>query len=276
MSSPYLPQRAEILEVVEETPNIKTFVLRPERRLEFKPGQFVELTVPGVGEAPFAIASPPFQEQLEITIMKTYDPSLGRHGSLTSAVHQMQAGERVGIRGPYGNSYPVEASVGKDVLIVGGGIGLSTLRSFLLTLLHEREKYGKIILFYGARTPADLAFRREYERWRQQGAEVHLTVDVGTAGWTGNVGVVTILFDRVKLDFKKEIAVVCGPPIMIRFAVEKLLQVGYKPENIYVSLERKMRCGVGKCGHCNIGHYYVCKDGPIFSYQQVKHIPEWW
>ena len=272
----YLPQPAKILEVIDETPSIKTFVLQPERRFDFKPGQFVELTVAGVGEAPFAIASAPFQEQLEITIMRTFDPSLGRYGLVTSTIHRMKAGEVVGIRGPYGNSYPVEACVGKDVLIVGGGIGLSTLRSFLLTLLHERKKYGRVVLFYGARTPADLAFRREYQRWEQEGAEVHITVDVGTAGWTGNVGVVTTLFDRVKLDFRREIAVVCGPPIMIRFTVEKLLQVGYKPENIYVSLERKMRCGVGKCGHCNIGHYYVCKDGPIFSYQQVKHIPEWW
>jgi NAD(P)H-flavin reductase len=276
MMSCYLPQRAEILEVIDETPNIKTFVLKPERKFEFKPGQFVELTVAGVGEAPFAIASSPFQGQLEITIMRTFDPSLGRYGQVTSAIHQMKAGQVVGIRGPYGNSYPVEASMGKDVLIVGGGIGLSTLRSFLLTLLQDRKKYGRIVLFYGARTPADLAFRREYESWKQRGAEVHITVDVGTAGWTGNVGVVTTLFDRVKLDFKREIAVVCGPPIMIRFTVEKLLQVGYKPENIYVSLERKMRCGIGKCAHCNIGHYYVCKDGPIFSYQQVKDIPEWW
>jgi NAD(P)H-flavin reductase len=276
MMSCYLPQRAEILEVIDETPNIKTFVLKPERKFEFKPGQFVELTVAGVGEAPFAIASSPFQEQLEITIMRTFDPSLGRYGQVTSAIHQMKEGQVVGIRGPYGNSYPVEASIGKDVLIVGGGIGLSTLRSFLLTLLQDRKKYGRIVLFYGARTPADLAFRREYESWKQRGAEVHITVDVGTAGWTGNVGVVTTLFDRVKLDFKREIAVVCGPPIMIRFTVEKLLQVGYRPENIYVSLERKMRCGIGKCAHCNIGHYYVCKDGPIFSYQQVKDIPEWW
>ncbi|MEM2282075.1 MAG: FAD/NAD(P)-binding protein [Candidatus Hadarchaeales archaeon] len=276
MSSPYLPQPARILEVIDETPNIKTFVLEPEKKFEFSPGQFLELTAFGVGEAPFAISSPPHGERLEMTVMRTFDPSLGTYGRVTSALHRMGAGEVLGIRGPYGNSYPVKESEGKDILIVGGGIGLSTLRSYLLTLLHEREKYGRILLFYGARTPADLVFKREYEEWKRRGAEVHLSVDVGTPGWTGNVGVVTTLFDRVKLDFRRELAVVCGPPIMIRFTVERLLQVGYEPPNIYVSLERKMRCGIGKCGHCNIEKYYVCKDGPIFSFEKLKGIPEWW
>lgn len=276
MSSPYLPQPARILEVIDETPNIKTFVLELERRFEFNPGQFVELTVFGVGEAPFAISSSPYSERFEITIMRTFDPSLGRYGKVTSAIHSMKSGEVIGIRGPYGNSYPLKEAEGKNVLIVGGGIGLSTLRSYLLTLVHQREKYGRILLFYGARTPSDLAFRREYESWRGRGVEIRLSVDVGTPGWQGNVGVVTTLFDKVKLDFNRDLAVVCGPPIMIRFTVQKLLEVGYRPEQIYVSLERKMRCGIGKCAHCNVGKFYVCKDGPIFSYHKVKDIPEWW
>lgn len=274
MQSPYLPAPARILKIVDETPNIKTFVL--DRRMDFKPGQFVELTVFGVGEAPFAIASSPFDENLEITVMKTFDPSLERHGRVTSVLHSCKEGEVIGIRGPYGNSYPVEESTGKDVLVVGGGIGLSTLRSYIKTMVHTR-KHNRLILFYGARTPADLAFKRDLESWAsRKEVEVHLTVDVGTGDWKGNVGVVTTLFEKVKLDFDFDLAVVCGPPIMIRFTVQKLLQVGYKPQNIYVSLERKMRCGLGKCFHCNIDKYLVCRDGPIFCYDRIKHIPEWW
>jgi NAD(P)H-flavin reductase len=188
-------------------------------------------------------------------------------------LHVKKPGDLVGVRGPYGNAYPVEECVGKDVTIAGGGIGLSTLRSLILALISEREKYGKIMLFYGARTPTDLVFKKDLERWKKH-LDVRLTVDVRDKSWKGHVGVVTTLFDGGKLKFSRDISFVCGPPIMIKFTVLKLLECGFAPGNIYVSLERIMRCGIGKCGHCNVGKYYVCKDGPIFSYEQIKDIPE--
>jgi NAD(P)H-flavin reductase len=275
MKNPYIPLVAEIVKVKDESPTVKTFTFRlKDGALEFQPGQFVELTAFGVGEAPFAVSSSPFEtETFDVSVMKTFDPNLMRSGEVTSALHVKKPGDLVGVRGPYGNAYPVEECVGKDVTIAGGGIGLSTLRSLILALISEREKYGKIMLFYGARTPTDLVFKKDLERWKKH-LDVRLTVDVRDKSWKGHVGVVTTLFDGGKLKFSRDISFVCGPPIMIKFTVLKLLECGFAPGNIYVSLERIMRCGIGKCGHCNVGKYYVCKDGPIFSYEQIKDIPE--
>lgn len=275
MNDPYRPSVAKILKIKTESPTVKTFTFKlKEGTLDFQPGQFAELTAFGVGEAPFAYSSSPLEtDTFDISIMKTFDPSLGKSGGVTSAIHTMKVGDQVGVRGPFGVGYPVAECEGKDVTILGGGIGLSTLRALILALLAEREKYGKITLFYGARTPADLVFKKDLEKWKKD-IDVRLSVDVGEKGWKGNVGVVTTLFDRTKRDFKRDIALVCGPPIMIKFGVLKLLDVGFTPRNTYVSLERMMRCGIGKCGHCNVGKYYVCKDGPIFQYSQIKNIPD--
>lgn len=272
MRNPYLPSPVKIVDVQEETPTVKTYALK-KRGFHFRPGQFVELTVFGAGEAPFSISSSPFDGgRFQVSVAKVFDPNTMRAGKVTSALHEKRIGEIVAIRGPYGTSYPIEEIAGKDVTIIGGGIGLAPLRSLTLALLHEREKYGDMKLLYGARTPRDLVFKKELEGWRNE-LEVQLTVDRGDEGWEGNVGVVTTLFDIVEIDPANNVAFVCGPPIMMRFVVQKLLRMGFAPDDIHLSLERLMNCGVGKCGHCNIGKYYVCKDGPVFAYEQVKDVP---
>jgi len=264
---------AEIVNIEDETPTIKTFALKlKDGPMDFKPGQFIELTVFGAGEAPFAISSSPFEKEIiQVSVMQTFNPVSLRKGRVTSALFTKKPGDLVGIRGPYGNGYPIEKCIG-DVTIVGGGIGASTLRSLILYLMRE-GKCRKITFFYGARTPADLVFKKDLEEWKKL-IDVHVTVDNPQDGWTGHVGVVTTLFDKVPLDFSRDIAFVCGPPIMIKFTVKKLLECGFTSDKIFVSLERFMQCGIGKCGHCNIGKYFVCKDGPIFSYEQIKDIPE--
>lgn len=274
--NPYQPLRAEIERVREEAPTIKSFLLRPEKPLEFKAGQFVEITVPGVGEAPFTPSSSPLErETLEVTVMKV--------GKVTSALHQFKEKEVVGVRGPYGYPYPLKEFENKEILIVGGGVGIAPLRSLLLALCEEKEKYKKIWLLYGARTPQDIVYK-EYvlKKWPTEYADkllCRLTVDKAEGEWKGKVGVVTTLLDGMGEEIKnisQVIAVVCGPSVMMKFTTLKLLDMGIRPENIYLSMEKNMSCGLGKCGHCMIGRYLVCKDGPVFTYAQLKDVPEVW
>ncbi len=270
MSNPYLPVRAQIQEVIEETQNIKTFVLKPEEEFLFATGQFLELTVPGVGEAPFTPSSSPYEmEKVEVTIMNA--------GEVTSGLHQMRKGMEVGIRGPYGKGYPLDEMYGKEVLILGGGVGMAPLRSFLLALLKEADRFRRIILCYGAKTPGEIVYRNEFEGWmRDKNLEVYRSVDKADEGWRETEGVVTVLLDKLKVDLEGCAAIVCGPPIMMKFGTLKLIDLGHKPENIYLSMEKNMSCGIGKCGHCALGRFYVCKDGPVFTYNVIKDIPEIW
>lgn len=271
--NPYLPVPAKIEDVKTETSNIKTFKIKPEDAVPFKAGQFVELTVPGYGEAPFTPSSSPAEEDaMEITIMEA--------GRITGMLHQMSGGESIGVRGPLGQPYPLDKYHGHEVLVVGGGVGLAPLRALLFALSLERDKYTKIILRYGARTPSDLVYRTALENgWAGKMADdIVLTVDEGDANWTGNQGVVTTILDGDKLtcDSANGIAVVCGPPIMMKFTTLKLLDLGYSADRIYLSMEKNMSCGVGKCGHCRVGPYYACKEGPVFSYEQVREKPKIW
>ena len=270
MRNPYNPTKATLESVTSETGNIKTFVLRPAEPLEFLAGQFVEVTVPGLGEAPFTPSSSPSRKDgLDVTVM--------RAGKVTSALHDLESGATLGVRGPYGKPYPLDQYAGKDVLIFGGGVGLAPLRSLLLALLTDRAKFGRIILCYGARTPADLIFKAQVRSWAGDGQmEVHLTVDRGDETWKGKVGVVTEALKDVNIDTARTVAAVCGPPLMMKFGTLALLHKGFPPEAIYLSMERNMSCGIGKCGHCRIGPYYVCKDGPVFTYAQLKGIKEIW
>jgi len=268
MVNPYLPQESIIEEVIPETPTIKTFVLRPENGLKFSTGQFIELTVPGVGEAPFTPSSSPFQtEKVEITVMDV--------GHVTHRLHQMRQGDRVGIRGPYGRGYPLEEFYNKEVLVLGGGVGFAPLRSLLFTLLHDLSKYKRVVLCYGAKTPADIVYKGLIPQWREK-IEVLCSVDRADETWKEHEGVVTTLLDKFEIDIKNSVAVVCGPPVMMKFATFKLLDLGYRPEDIYLSMERKMYCGIGQCRHCMIGGLFVCKDGPVFTYSQVKELPDIW
>lgn len=268
--NPYLPVEAKIEKIIDETSNIKTFVLKPSRKIKFETGQFIQLTIPGIGEAPFTPSSSPYQtEKIEITIMKV--------GLLTGKLHEMREGEIVGIRGPYGRGYPFDDFYNKEVLILGGGVGMAPLRSLLLSLLKKVDKFRRIVLCYGTRTPEDVVYKDAFPEWKKKRKlEILRSVDKATPGWEETEGLVTVLLDKVKMDLKNSVAVVCGPPIMMKFGTLKLLDLGYQPENIYLSMEKNMSCGLGKCGHCALGKYYVCKDGPVFRYDLIKDIPDIW
>ncbi|MDO8661855.1 MAG: FAD/NAD(P)-binding protein [Candidatus Omnitrophota bacterium] len=266
----YQPVKAVIEEIIEETATIKTFRIRPEVEFSFATGQFIEVTVPGVGEAPFTPSSDPgVKDRLDLTIMKA--------GEVTSKLHSMGKGGLLGIRGPYGKGYPLDQFKGKDILIVGGGVGLAPLRSLLFSLFSGLDQYNKVVLRYGARSPADIVYKALLPEWaKQDKVDLLTSVDVGDAGWQGNVGLVTTILGAAPVDFASAIGIVCGPPIMMKFVTLKLLDLGFKPCDIYLSMEKSMSCGLGKCGHCRIGKYYACKDGPVFTYEQLKDIHDIW
>ena len=196
-------------------------------------------------------------------------------GKVTSKLHEAQSEAIVGLRGPYGKGYPLDEFKGKNILIVGGGVGLAPLRSLIYTLLSELDKYKKINLCYGAKTPEDVIFKDQIEQWADN-IEVSLSVDKASDGWKGKVGVVTTLLDGFKTDFNDTVAVVCGPPIMMKFTTFKLLEIGFKDKDIYLSMEKNMSCGLGKCGHCRLGKHYACKDGPVFTFDKIKDIHDIW
>jgi len=266
----YTPIRARLTDVIEESPLIKTFVLVPENNFSFKTGQFIELSVDGIGEAPFTPSSSPLvTEKLEVTVMKT--------GYVTDIMHLLKPGVFMGIRGPYGRGYPVEAFFGKEVLILGGGCGLAPIRSLLYTLESIKDKLVKVILCYGSKTPADCIYKPLFDRLNSlEKFEAYRTVDKADEEWDGSVGVVTTLLNKIKINIPDSVAIVCGPPVMMKFGTIRLLEMGYKDEQIYLSMEKNMSCGLGKCGHCMMGEFFVCRDGPVFTYNEIKHNPEIW
>ncbi len=233
----------------------------------YKPGQFAEVSLPGIGEAPISITSSPGRQgYLEFTIRSA--------GKLTRAINDLKPGDRLYIRGPYGNSFPFEETGGKNLFFIAGGIGLPPLRSLINAVFENRKDFGRITILYGSKTPDELCFKEELTEWQEiSETEVLLTVDTPDETWTGNIGVVTKLWDKTDMSPHNSAAFVCGPPVMIKFVIVKLLQSGFMPQNIFVTLERYMKCGIGKCGHCNIGMKFVCVDGPVFSYEQLKEFP---
>ena len=270
-ANPYNPIKSRLVDVIEESPTIKTFVFyNLNGGLSFETGQFVELQVPGLGEAPFTPSSnPAVKERFDITIMKA--------GKVTDRLHSIQKGVELGIRGPYGKGYPLNEFKGKEVYIVGGGVGLAPLRSLLLALLNTKEDYKKIIFRYGARTPNDIIYKNLVEDWKNgTDIDVKLTVDKADNLWKGNEGVVTTILDNKDVNIENAVGVVCGPPIMMKFATFKLVEMGFKDSQIYLSMEKNMSCGIGKCGHCRVGNFYCCKEGPVFTYDQIKDFPEIW
>ena len=266
----YKPILFKLDKVETESSLIKTFFIHPESDFHFKTGQFVEVTIEGVGEAPYTpSSSATISDRMEITIMKA--------GYVTNLMHELKGGETLGIRGPFGKGYPLEEFHGKDVIILGGGVGIAPLRCLILTMLTESEKYKKINVCLGARTPGDFIYKGWYpELRRHEKINLVRTVDKADADWQETEGVVTVLLDKLELDFSEAVAVVCGPPIMMKFGTYKLLEKGVKEKNIYLSMEKNMSCGLGKCGHCALGDYYVCKDGPVFTYDQIKDYPDIW
>jgi sulfhydrogenase subunit gamma (sulfur reductase) len=269
MSELLIPSVATIVADRKETYDTRTFALRfrddaQHVGFSFRPGQFLELSVFGVGEAPFCLASSPTRpETVEVTVR--------RCGRLTDALHALGPGDEVGLRGPCGNGFDVDDAVGKDLLFVAGGIGLPPLRGLIWNVLDQRERFGRVTILYGARTPADLVYKNELEVWeKRDDVEFRVTVDRGAEGWTGNVGMVPILFNQVDLRPESTTAYVCGPPIMIKFVVQDLLMRGFAEDRVISTLERMMQCGVGKCNHCCVGHLYLCRDGPVFSFREIK------
>jgi len=275
MGNPYLPLPMKIEKVVTETEdkNVKTFSLSfadtdARAGFSFNPGQFVELSVLGKGEAPFGIASSPAEELIDFTVNKI--------GVVTTALHQMERGDTVGMRGPLGNGYPVNELEGKNVVIIGGGFGFSTLRALTNFMIEpeRRNSFGDIFVFYGARSPGLLLYKDELEMWsRRDDLNLYVTVDHADDGWKGKVGVVPAIVQEVAPSADNAYALVCGPPVMIRFTLPVLSELGFTPDKTLLSLEMRMKCGLGKCGRCNIGSKYVCKDGPVFSLEQLNHLP---
>jgi NAD(P)H-flavin reductase len=268
--NPYQPINGEIVDVIDESSTIKTFVVVPEEDFGFETGQFVELTLPGEGEAPFTPSSSPAEkEKMEISIMKA--------GRVTALLHECKKGQKVGIRGPFGKGYPIDDFAGKEIYIVGGGVGLAPIRSLFLTLVDRIKDFKSVVCRFGAKTPDDFIYKNTlFGSWQKiGGVDMKLTVDEASNGWKDNVGVVTTILGPGDVG-KNAVAVVCGPPIMMKFCTLKLLEFGFEPKDIYLSMEKNMSCGIGKCGHCMIGKYYVCKDGPVFTYEQIKNYPAIW
>ena len=268
--SPYLPSWAEISGIEKLTESEKLFELHLEngKPLGHKPGQFVEVSIMGVGEAPISISSPPGKKS-------SFELAIRNVGNVTTAMHRLKLGDKVGIRGPFGTHFPVEETKGKDVLFVAGGIGLVPLRSFIKFVLEHRPEYGKITVLFGARNPSEQLFLGELEQWKSRDDLSYLeTVDRADPDWKGHVGVITTLFPKVQVDPSNTYCIVVGPPVMYRFVIMEAKAKGIPDTQIFLSLERRMKCGLGKCGHCQINHLYVCQDGPVFRYSDIFDVKE--
>jgi sulfhydrogenase subunit gamma (sulfur reductase) len=270
--NPYLPELATITEVIEETPNIKSFRVvfnDPERMktFTFEPGQVGQLSVFGVGESTFVINSPPTRmEYLQFSVMKA--------GEVTAALHDLFPGDQMGVRAPLGNWFPYEQMKGKKILFIGGGIGLAPLRTLILYMLDNRADYKDITIIYGSRTPPDLCYKQDLEEWESRSdVNLILTVDAEYPGWNKRVGFVPTVLNEVAPSPDDTIAITCGPPIMIKYVLQNLAQLKFSDENIVTTLEARMKCGIGICGRCNLGAKYICKDGPVFSLAQLRDLP---
>ncbi len=266
----YYPMIATIARVDNLTPLEKRFeIVLPEgRRLNHAPGQFVQVSIFGFGEAPISICSSPVdRDTFELTVRKV--------GKLTQRMHQLGVGDKIGIRGPYGNGFDVDELKGKDMLMVAGGIGLAPLKSLIDYSIDKRADFGRVIIVYGTKSPQDILFPEEIEKWQaMEDVEFHMTVDNPDENWQGNTGVITTLIPPLHLDVDNTVAAIVGPPVMYKFVIMSLKGKRIPDENIYMSLERHMKCGVGKCGHCQINSVYVCQDGPVFNYPLTKEMEE--
>jgi len=266
LESPLLPFPAVIESVTALTSRERLFRLRPERTFAFRPSQFVMLSILGIGEAPISICSSP-------EIHDTFELCVRRVGTLTTALHALGPGQTVWIRGPFGNGMPIESLSGLDLVLVAGGLGLAPLRPLVFWILAHRRAFGRVSLLYGTRTPADILFGRDLARW-SDAIDVATSIDVAPEGYGGRVGPVTAMIADLALDPACTAAVVIGPPVMYRHALRELGARRVPERRIYLSLERRMRCGIGECGHCLVNGAFVCVDGPVFSYRDVRRLPE--
>ncbi|MBN1564807.1 MAG: FAD/NAD(P)-binding protein [Anaerolineae bacterium] len=271
-TSIFLPTMATVVDVQPETKTEKIFTLRlPDgENLNHNPGQFVMLSIPGVGEAPFGVMTSPSRTG------ETFKLCIRNAGDLTSLIHQLKPGDQVGIRGPFGRGFPHDTFVGKDILVAPGGLALAApALSLIDEILDHRTDYGRLIILYGARNPSELLLKDRLAEWeKRDDVELQVTVDHPDDEWTGNVGVITTLFEHIQINPYKTIAVTIGPPIMYRFVTMELLGKGLTPDQIWMSFERRMKCGVGKCGHCQVNHRYACQEGPSWTYAEALAFEE--
>jgi NAD(P)H-flavin reductase len=262
------PNLARVEGIKEEAYAIATYTLALDdetarKSYRFRPGQFNALYLPGIGEAPISVSSSPYEpESLGHTIRFA--------GNVTRAISRLNVGDVIGLRGPYGSAWPLEKARGSDLCLVTGGIGLAPLRPVIYSVIQDRKEFGKVYLLYGARTPADLLYTDEIEAWRSHNIQVHTAVDRADPTWNGQVGVVPMLFYHIRLDPRRTTVLTCGPEVMMRFVIYEALARRVPKEHIFISMERNMKCSVGLCGHCQFGPFFVCKDGPVFSYAQVE------
>ncbi len=274
--NPYLPYptRIDSVEVENESRDIKTFRLvfeDPASAAEFTylPGQFAELSLPGVGEAPFGIASSPTETGYLLFSVK-------RAGLFTTELHSIEPGVLLGVRGPLGRSFPVDRMAGRNLVIVGGGFAFTTLRAVITYVLHpdQRTRFGSVLVVYGARTPGELLYRTELAEWQKRDdIDVQLTVDKANGDWNQHVGVVPAVLEKLAPSPADCLSIVCGPPVMLKYTLPVLASLGFPDESVILSLEMRMKCGIGKCGRCNIGGAYVCRDGPIFTRKELAQLP---
>lgn len=264
-----LPHNYTVQKIKKETDDTFTVELRPKIKkssIKFLPGQFNMIYIYGIGEIPISISGDPAKHDKLLHTTRAV-------GIVTKGMAKLKQGAIVGIRGPFGRPWPIEKVSGKDILLVAGGIGLAPLRPVLYYILNNRSNYGKVILLYGARTPEDILFRKELEKLRSRfDIDIFVTVDRSTKNWRGNIGVITTLIPRAPFDSKNTVAMICGPEIMMRYSILELEKRGIPAERIFVSMERNMKCGIGFCGHCQYGTEFICKDGPVFSYSDIKEL----
>jgi sulfhydrogenase subunit gamma (sulfur reductase) len=271
----YKPELMIIKDIIDETPDVKTFRLQfknpdVQKKFNFKAGQFAEYSVFGEGECTFCIASSP-------TRMEYLECSFKLAGKVTAAMRKLNVGDTIGLRGPYGNYFPIEEMKGKNIVFIAGGIGLAPVRCVIWNTLDLRDQFKDITIVYGARTVADLVYKNELREWQSMnGVKTVVTVDPGgeTPGWKDEIGFVPTIVEKAAPVSENTVAIICGPPIMIKFTLPVLQKLGFKDENIITTLENRMKCGLGKCGRCNVGSVYVCKDGPVFTYSQLKDLPD--
>ncbi|MHA1359393.1 MAG: FAD/NAD(P)-binding protein [Candidatus Helarchaeota archaeon] len=276
ISNPYIPKLTTIEEIVPENKpvnDLKTFKLvfkEPQdfKKFDYIPGQFAELSYFGAGECPIGIASSPTEEGFLLFTVK-------RVGVVSTALHDSKLGTVIGIRGPFGNGWPIEELIGHNIVIIGGGFAFSTLRSLTKYILANRNLFKKITVIYGARSPEELCYKKDLAEWESLDAlDLHQTIDRAVEGWDKKVGFVPAVTKDVAPDSTDAFAVVCGPPIMIKFTIPVLTELGFDDEKILLSLENRMKCGIGKCGHCCVGEKYVCTDGPVFTQAELKNLPK--
>ncbi len=256
------PEAFSVVAKRQDTPDVWTLELAADRPLRFAPGQFTMLATGGHGEVPISISGDPADPERLVQTVRAI-------GLATQALCGVQPGDKVQVRGPYGRPWPVEEIEDNDVVVAAGGIGLPPLRPAILHMLARRERYRRLILLYGSRSPAQLVYPGQLETWARDGFEVHVTVDSAGPEWLGHVGVVTRLIGRAGLEPDRTSVLACGPEVMLRFTVSGLHAVGVSPEQIFVSTERNMQCGIGHCGHCQLGPKLVCRDGPVFRYSEI-------